>query len=260
LTKSGLAVKTLEAERKGRRVIYAIEHPYLVRFAHWLNAVTLLVLTTSGLQIFAAFPSFGDKIPQRDLLAVPGFLRLGGWLGGALQWHFTFMWIFIATGAVYLVYQFASGRWRQSFFLPRDAGGVWPMIRHYFLFRPQPEPREPYNPLQKLAYTATILGGAVSVATGALLYQPAQLAPLVALAGGFGMVRLYHFAAMVGFLAFIPGHLLMVALHGWNNFNSMLTGWKRDPGYLKENSIKPWEGADRSENRCGRSRSRSTGR
>jgi hypothetical protein len=23
----------------------------------------------------------------------------------------------------------------------------------------------------------------------------------------------------------------MVALHGWNNFVSMLTGWKKDPDY-----------------------------
>ena len=38
---------------------------------------------------------------------------------------------------------------------------------------------------------------------------------------------------MIGFLGFIPGHLVMVALHGWNNFTSMLTGWKRDPEYLK---------------------------
>jgi hypothetical protein len=24
----------------------------------------------------------------------------------------------------------------------------------------------------------------------------------------------------------------MVILHGWNNFTSMLTGWKRNPEYL----------------------------
>jgi len=43
--------------------------------------------------------------------------------------------------------------------------------------------------------------------------------------------RLWHFLAMCGFLAFIPGHLVMVALHGWNNFVSMLVGWKKDPEY-----------------------------
>jgi hypothetical protein len=29
----------------------------------------------------------------------------------------------------------------------------------------------------------------------------------------------------------VLGHLVMVVLHGWNNFMSMLTGWKKDPEY-----------------------------
>jgi len=49
--------------------------------------------------------------------------------------------------------------------------------------------------------------------------------------GGYARARLWHFLAMCGFLAFIPGHLVMVALHGWNNFVSMLVGWKKDPEY-----------------------------
>jgi thiosulfate reductase cytochrome b subunit len=52
--------------------------------------------------------------------------------------------------------------------------------------------------------------------------------------GGFQMIRVYHFAAMIGFFSFIPGHLLLVALHGWSNCYSMLTGWKCDPDYLRE--------------------------
>jgi hypothetical protein len=49
---------------------------------------------------------------------------------------------------------------------------------------------------------------------------------------------------MVGFLAFIPGHLLMVALHGWNTFASMSTGWKKAPDYLDDRrwNISPHEG------------------
>jgi thiosulfate reductase cytochrome b subunit len=46
----------------------------------------------------------------------------------------------------------------------------------------------------------------------------------VAVLGGFRLVRVWHFAAMCGLLAFIPGHLVMVALHGWKNFSGMWTG------------------------------------
>jgi thiosulfate reductase cytochrome b subunit len=231
-TKSGLSVPVAEVIDGQTRRRQAREHPWLVRLAHWLNAFTLVVMIASGLEIFAAFPAFGDKAPGVDLVEVPASVRLGGWLGGGLQWHLTFMWLFLATGIVYGAHLIASGRWRQVVLLPRDVPGLWPMARHYFLFGPRPAPTEPYNPLQKLAYTATLALGAAAAVTGWLLWKPVQLAPLVELCGGFGMVRLWHFLTMCGLVAFIPGHLVMVALHGWNNFRSMLTGWKADPEYL----------------------------
>ena len=76
----------------------------------------------------------------------------------------------------------------------------------------------------------TIGLGAIPVVTGAVLYKPVQLAGLASLMGGFGWTRIWHFAAMCGFVAFVPVHLVMVALHGWANFASMLVGWKADPG------------------------------
>jgi len=39
---------------------------------------------------------------------------------------------------------------------------------------------------------------------------------------------------MWAMLAFVFGRLVMVVLHGWNNFVSMLTGWKKDPEYRSE--------------------------
>ena len=66
------------------------------------------------------------------------------------------MWIYIATGLVYIGYQIFSGNYKQVLFVPRDLPGVWPMVRHYFFFGPKPPAREAYNPLQKHAYTSAI--------------------------------------------------------------------------------------------------------
>jgi len=203
------------------------EHPSIIRLCHWAQAIALAVLIPSGLQIFDAFPSFGEKVPQKDLFEPPGFTMLGGWLGGALQWHFTFAWLLIVSLIVYIVYQAISGNWRQVLFVRRDLAGVWPMARYYFFFGPKPALHEVYNPLQKQAYTVAIGLIGVSVITGLALYKPVQLSALVWLMGGFRLTRIWHFAAMCGLLAFIPGHLVMVALHGWSNFASMWTGWKR---------------------------------
>src|SRR5260370_9660365 len=97
----------------------ACEHPWAVRFCHWLNTVSLFAMAGSGLQIFRAFPSFGPKIPQRDILHVPKSLALGGWLGGALQWHMTFAWIYVATGAFSVAYRIFSGNYRQPLLVPK---------------------------------------------------------------------------------------------------------------------------------------------
>src|SRR4029077_13611175 len=93
----------LKGEASQARIAY--EHPWVVRLCHWLNTVSLFVMAGSGLQIFRAFPSFGPKIPQHDLLIVPKSLALGGWLGGALKSHMTFAWIYISTGIIYIAYQ-----------------------------------------------------------------------------------------------------------------------------------------------------------
>jgi Ni/Fe-hydrogenase b-type cytochrome subunit len=207
------------------------EHPFAIRITHWINAVCVFVLVTSGLRIFRAFPSFGPKIPEHDLIDIPKAITLGGWLGGALQWHFTFMWFFAASGAFYLSYQLLSGHYRTVLFTPKDIPGVWPMVRHYFLFGPKPPVTGQYNPLQKLAYTSTVGFGILSLLTGLVMYKPAQFSWLAFLFGGFHLTRIWHFASMCGFVAFIPGHLIMVALHGWSNFYSMLAGWKREPEY-----------------------------
>jgi Ni/Fe-hydrogenase b-type cytochrome subunit len=219
-----------EAAKNKPRTEY--EHPWAVRFCHWLNAVSLFVMAASGLQIFRAFPSFGPKIPERDLLHVPPSLTLGGWLGGALQWHMTFAWIYVATGVFYFGYQILSGNYRQFLFVPKDLAGVWPMIRHYFFFGRKPAQTEVYNPLQKLAYTSALLLGLLSVLTGIVLYKPVQFSFLASMMGGFHWARVWHFCVLCALLLFIFGHLIMVILHGWQNFISMLTGWKRDPEYL----------------------------
>jgi thiosulfate reductase cytochrome b subunit len=236
-TKSGLSIPVVSVERGSGEELAAREHPAIVRATHWLNVVSLVVMTMSGLEIFAAFPSFGPKLPQSDPMQIPAAIRLGGWLGGALQWHYTFAWLFALTGGLYVWYLGLSGHWRHVILQWRELNGLWPMARHYLLLKEKPTPLEAYNALQKLAYTSTIAFGILAAVTGIMLSKPVQLSGVVERLGGFALVRLYHFAAMVGLLAFVAGHLLMVALHGWANFASMWTGWKRRPEYLRDSTI-----------------------
>jgi Ni/Fe-hydrogenase b-type cytochrome subunit len=225
------AVLEIESAKEEESQTAVYEHPWAVRMAHWVNAVALFVMVGSGLQIFRAFPSFGAKIPEKDLLNWPKSFAIGGWLGGGLQWHMTFLWLYIATGLFYIGYEVFSGNYGQVLFTRKDIAGVWPMARHYFLFGPKPPARQVYNPLQKLAYTSAIGLGVLSVVSGFAVWKPVQLSWLVWLLGGFQPARILHFAVMWAFVAFMLGHLVMVVIHGWNNFVSMLTGWKKNPDY-----------------------------
>lgn len=204
-----------------------LEHPAIVRVCHWAFAIAVVVLIGSGLEVFAAFPTFGEKIPQSDVFVPPEAVRIGGWLGGALQWHFTCAWLLTSVMALYVGYQILSGNGRQVWFVPRDVHGVWPMVRHYTLRGPRPPETETYNPLQKLAYSVVLLLLVASLVTGFALYKPVQLSWLIDALGGVRLTRIWHFAAMCGLLAFIPGHLVMVALHGWRNFAGMWTGGRQ---------------------------------
>lgn len=222
-------VELVVGGRDGVRRRAKVEHPYAVRLAHWAIAIALPVLAMSGLQILLAFPSFGPKLPPGPELMVPRWATLGGWLAGGIQWHFTFMWLFLGAGAIYVVYQVASGNWRQVIVSRRDLPGIAPMLRHYLTGAPKPAYEGAYNPLQKLAYTGVIALLFVQALSGLALWRPAQLSFLVTLCGGFQGVRIVHFAAMCALLAFVPGHLLLVALAGWRNFASMLTGFELEP-------------------------------
>src|SRR5262249_52446749 len=132
-TRSGLPVTVVAVERGDSEELAAREHPWLVRMAHWLSAVSVTVMTLSGLQIFMAFPSFGDKIPESDLLYVPEFLRIGGWLGGAFQWHFTFAQPFTLACVAYVAYLPLSRHWRRLVPRPRVVAGGLPTAPLQFL-------------------------------------------------------------------------------------------------------------------------------
>src|SRR5689334_4859361 len=81
-------------------------HPVWVRITHWLNAVAMLIMIGSGWQIYNASPLFDFTFSRS--------ITLGGWLAGALMWHFAAMWLLAINGVVYLALGFASGRFRRK--------------------------------------------------------------------------------------------------------------------------------------------------
>ncbi|MDP9919549.1 thiosulfate reductase cytochrome b subunit [Variovorax boronicumulans] len=178
-------------------------HPLWMRVTHWLNALAVLVLVTSGWRIYNAAPFFAFRFPAS--------ITLGGWLGGALQWHFAAMWLLVFNGLVYLVLNLASGRFARKFF-PLTPAGLWRDARAALGGRlSHADPRH-YNHVQKLAYLFVIVDLVAIVLSGLVLWKSVQFPLLRELLGGYEAARRIHFVAMAALVAFVAVHLVMVAL------------------------------------------------
>ncbi|WP_034299302.1 cytochrome b/b6 domain-containing protein [Herbaspirillum sp. RV1423] len=177
-------------------------HPLAIRIAHWLNAFAIGCMLMSGWAIYNASPIFGFKFPP--------WATLGGWLGGAIAWHFAAMWLLVVNGLFYLIYGVASGHFRRHF-LPLRARDVASDACHALRFQ---LPHRPgiYNAVQKLLYWGVIVLGIGVALSGLSLWKPVQLEWLSDLFGGFDFARKVHFAAMAGIAAFVVVHLLLVAI------------------------------------------------
>ena len=207
-------------------------HHWIVRLTHWATLVLLVGMVTSGLQIYKAYARFGERggpyyvNPFQDA-QFPAWTRLGGWLAGALNWHFALMWALAAVGLLYLSYLVASGEWRSLVFRRRDIRGALEMQKYYLRLRKDHPPQGKHNPLQKLAYSFIILLGVLSVLTGIAIYKPVQFAWLTALFGGFQEARYWHFWTVWIFVGFTVVHVALVFTVDPASFRAMLTGWYR---------------------------------
>jgi thiosulfate reductase cytochrome b subunit len=289
-------------------------HALIVRVTHWVNALCLLILLLSGLQIFNAHPAlyFGAKSnfeapilemktttaeniasgaalrsaqsltrwaatanakqqPEKEddddesdqpayrgaVTAFGQVFDTTGWLGYAYgpdgqlatrgfpsavtlpgkkdlatgrRWHFTFAWLLVLNGLVYLAFSFVSGHVRRDLWasgrewrdIPHE---IWQHIRLRF---PKGDEARRYNVLQKLTYLIIIfIVIPVMVLTGMTMSPglDARFHFLAPMFGGRQTARTIHFILAFGLVAFAFIHVALVILSGFaNNMRSMITG------------------------------------
>lgn len=177
--------------------------PGWVRLTHWLNAIAVVIMVMSGWRIYNASPIYPFVFPDG--------ITLGGWLAGALYWHFFAMWILFVNGVAYLLANTFTGRLQRRFFPLRWSelrGDLWAAIRghlsHADLSR--------YNAPQKWAYLFAMADIALLIVSGLVVWKSVQFPLLRELLGGYDMARKVHFYAMWGLVGFVSVHVLMVLL------------------------------------------------
>ena len=193
-------------------------HPLPVRIMHWLNALAMLMMITSGWGVY-------DDNPILGWLYFPDWVRLGGWAASSLLWHFAAMWLLMVNGLVYLGYGFATGRFRRKL-LPIRVSEFIETVRETLRFHLAHEDLTRYNAVQKLLYLVVICAGVSQVVTGFAIWKPVQLSWLTALFGGFQGVRLVHFLGMTVIVGFLVVHVALAVLVP-KTLWAMLTGGPR---------------------------------
>ena len=178
-------------------------HPGWLRATHWLNALAVVILATSGWRIYNASPLFDFKFANG--------VTLGGWLGGAILWHFAAMWLLAANGLVYLLCNVGTGRLRTKFFplSPRViAADLLAALRGRLSHA---DPRQ-YNAAQRAAYLFVMVDAVLLVLSGLVLWKSVQFPLLRELLGGYETARRVHFFSMAALVGFVAVHVAMAAL------------------------------------------------
>ena len=151
-------------------------------------------------------------------------------LASGRRWHFTFAWLLVLNGFVYLIFAFASGHIRRDLWasarewrdIPHE---IWQHVRLRF---PKGDEARRYNVLQKLAYLVVIFVLLPLVILMGMAMSPwlnSLIPGWVDIFGGRQAARTIHFIAAWLLVAFVLIHVFQVIITGlWNNLRSMITG------------------------------------
>lgn len=207
------------------------KHSLAMRWFHWINFPVLAVMTWSGLLIYWANDVYAVKIGGKEIIhffpeSFYQAFNLPFRLAEGMGFHFVFMWLFMFNGVLYVLYTALSDSWRELLPQKRSFKEAWQVLLHDLHIRKSAPPCTKYNAAQRIAYTSIIIMGIGSVVTGIAIYKPVQFGWLCWLCGGYEAARLEHFILTIGYSLFFLVHIAQVIRTGWNNFQSVITGFE----------------------------------
>lgn len=178
-----------------RKVRSTPNQTFLAKTFHWINLISLIVMISSGLQIYNANPVFGGREGWR----FPQLLLLGGWLGGGRNWHFAAMWFFSFNLLWYGIYILITRRWQRRFSDRTDIKAL----------QVSQNPKRKNYALHRLVYTSIIPVLVLAIFSGLAMYKPAQMHYISGLFGNWQTLRTVHFITVPTVILFTIAHSLL---------------------------------------------------
>lgn len=225
--------------RSGR---WAAHHTPNVRICHWINVIASGYLLVSGVHIFLDFPEL--YWGHTGYRGHPAIFQLSNWglswddageLGNRMwgrNYHFTFAWVFLLNGLVYVGWNLKRRHFGRRM-VPRRNDLTWVHLRadlreHLRWPRSRPGSTTTYGVLQRLSYLLLIFVLVPMMILSGLAQSPGLTAAmpwLLDLFGGRQSARTLHAIGTLLLVLFVVVHVLEVmAAGGLNRLRSMFTG------------------------------------
>jgi len=189
-------------------------HPLIRRVAHWLLALSIVIMVGSGWRIYNTSPIFPFSFPEMFTLGGDGAIAIvhhnDGGVANAIAWHFAAMWLLGASVLLYFLHTLFTGHLRRDL-LPVGPRLFWRDFSAAATFRLEHRLGE-YNAVQKVFYLGVLLAIAIMILSGLAIWKPVQLQFLTWMFGGFQGARLVHFLFMSAIVGFMVVHLALVAI------------------------------------------------
>lgn len=184
------------------------------RFWHWAQAVLVVLLMLTGLDIhFGGIDIFGFE--------------------HAVLLHKYFAWAFVSLIVFALFWHLTTGEWKQ--YIPRTKY-IREMIHFYVIgiFKNEPHPvhkteLSKHNPLQRLVYLGlNVLVIPVLVTTGFLYYFYNDWSSIGLGGMSLGPIAVIHTAAAYALIVFMIAHIYLTTTGRTptSNIKAMITGWE----------------------------------
>jgi thiosulfate reductase cytochrome b subunit len=190
----------MEEAKKSTKKAKAPKQDLLAKAFHWINIVSLLIMTSSGLRIYNANPVFGG----REGMHFPGTFLLGDGLADGRVWHFAAMWVYAINLLIYGLYIFITKRWKNRFAASNDLKAL----------QASANAKRKIFAGHKIVYTVIIPILLLAIVSGVVMYKPAQLHWLASLFGSWQVLRTVHFLTIPIVLGFTFVHSFLALKFG----------------------------------------------
>lgn len=215
-------------------------HSYSVRICHWVNVVACVYLLWSGIHIFLDFPEL--YWGHTGYRGYPAAFKLADW---GLSWddagklgdrrwgrnyHFTFAWVFLINGLVYVGWNLYTKHFRNQMWPSRTeltAAHVGTELRDHLRWRSR-DTSHSYGSLQKISYLILIFVYVPLMILSGIAQSPgftAAMPWLLDLFGGRQSARTLHTIGTMALVLFVVVHLLEITIAGFfTKVRSMIVG------------------------------------